>query len=107
MDTPPDRARASGPGGRLAAAEAERYSLPMARNPQHLEQLAREFAALSPEDRVDVLSMASGEPAQDIYWSHVERLTVSEAAMDRLDEAFARPPAPTQALRDLMAGKKS
>jgi uncharacterized protein (DUF1778 family) len=78
----------------------------MARDPQHLEHLAREFAALSPEERVEVLSLASGAPAEDVFWSHVERLTVSDEAMNRVDDAFARPPAPTQALRDLMAGRK-
>ena len=76
---------------------------------QHLEQLARQLAALTPQQRDRVLRMAfslvASHRGQD-WWEHVERVTVSAADMRKVAASFKRPPAPTPALRRLMGRGK-
>jgi len=68
-------------------------------NQEDFERLALQLAQLSPGERVQVLAMASGLPASEIWWANPEPpIEISSQALERLAEEMGHPGPPAPAL---------
>jgi hypothetical protein len=64
-----------------------------------LEQLARRLAELSPDDRLQVLSLASGVAPAEIWWANPEpAVEVTAEVLERVAEELNHPKPPSAEL---------